>query len=458
MLIKTSVIDKPDTILFSVSKDNIHSLVKESESISNFMLNITFDTIKKKFNIDKKDILIHQLNTNTLLYNFFLKKNYIPNYLENNDLLFYDYLYEIKETSLLIHNTDTIDFQKKCITDIITDLDTLNIRIVYTIKLNQDIKGLIIIKKDSFFTKKHFSIDELLAFIPFSQSLYENAIKKLEESFFSHFQYEKKISELTEQDNFTREKNIYNEINSRMNQIEQIIVYENKKIIKTFYTKEFTSLIPEVKKNHLQKIEDKNINSIETKLLSVPFDNHTHHILTNEFKIPLPKLFFSFYLFFPFLKKSFQNNQNSMIFSHTDNTHSDIFPMHSCLKDHIYFLNTFDLGVKIKIIFFEDIHTQSFIKIIKNKFKKNILFLDILKIQSIDDITKKINELNYKKIDKNNAYTHIVLNEFHKKTIQEQDLFFTWHKNFILKSSHFNIKFYIFIEKKKKKKNYQSIF
>lgn len=369
----------------SISQENFQKIFTKNISFKNILYDFCKENIKKKYNLNNNMFVI--ITERDTQYSILFEKNHIIyQEINKNELLYYDEYYDIYNANLLINNKNNL--QSIVLKEILNILDFFNIRLIIPIKNHN---SYIIIFQNTYNIKKDFNNNDFEYFFLLIEYLKNCDDNLKSQSVYSKLIYENKIAEL----NLIEENNIYQknykDLNAKINQIEQVFIYDNNKNnIKIFSQKnsKFNS-------EYIKILENNPVKEIYNNL-SFTFNKNNKEIsiLSNE-KILINNNYGSIHTIFSFFKKE-NNNIKFLLKNEKINL---IFESSEDLIDqHKYFFNNFYNNYNIKIIIINDNNAKSFFKIIEYTTQTECIYICLKSINFIKHITAIIQKLiNFEK-------------------------------------------------------------
>lgn len=420
----------------AINKENIERILIENNPLKNLIYQCSIQNIKDKYNLTDKMFTI--INKNNPQYKlFFQQESFFYEIITINQLIYYDEYYDIYNANLLIE--DNISIKNKLIKNILDLLDEFNIRLIIPILKNNVIENYLIIFQNTLLIKNNFNELDFKYFFTFIKYINDCEIHLKSNSFYSKLIYENKIATLNMQENNEIHEKNYIKLNEKIDQIEQVFIYENNKNNIKCFAKKSSSFINEflqyIHKN--KTIEDKFIPDQNFIFKKNKYSDHA--ILSNE-KIHLNSFNASLYTIFPFFKK-----ENDRITLLLDNEKiNTLFPLEcNILDSHRFFFNTFYNDFSIKIIIFCNNNPNTFFKIISYIAQAECIFISLNNITNFKSFSEVFNNLIISEKKYYLFFTHInsALFDFQKHIMEI-------YLNHVITKKNIVIKIFFILEEK----------
>jgi hypothetical protein len=425
---------KEYTFSLSITQENMTKIFIEKDPLKKLIYLFCLENIKNKYNFENNMFAI--IEKNNLEYEvFFDSTSLIYQKININQLIYYDIYYDIYHANLLTENND---IQNKLFKNILEVFDKLNIRLIIPIYKINILDSYFVIFQNTFNIKNNFDESDFKYLFELIKYL-EDSDKKLKlDSFYSKLIYENKIADINVLENNEIHENNYKKLNEKIEQIEQLFIYENNKNIVKCFAKKTPQINPEylylIHKN--QKIEDKFTNNLN--FIFKKNEDSNLAILSNE-KIQLNSFLGSMYSIFPFFKKE----HNTIQFSLDNEKINLIFPL-ECYKLNLHrgFFNDFYSDFKIKIIINNIQNAKSFYKIISYISQDKCIYLSLRNIYNM----KLIEDIFNTFIDSELKY-YIFFTDITASSLYIQKSILDIYVNYIVNKKNIFIKIFFLLTK-----------
>ncbi len=425
-----------DLFSLSITKENMEKIFIENNPLKNLIYLFCLENLKNKYNLQNNMFAIIE-KTNLQYKSFFDANALIYQKIEANQLIYYDVYYDIYHANILIQNDN---IKNELFKNILTQLDTLNIRVIIPIYKMNLLESYFVIFQNTFHIKKDFDESDFKYFFGLVKYL-DECDKKLQlDSFYSKLIYENKIADFNVLANNEVYESNYKKLNDQVSEIKQLFIYENNKnTIKYFMQKsinisnEFFSFIHKNK-----KIEDRFADNLP--FIFKKNEQANLAILSSE-KIQLNSFMCSMYSIFPFFKK-----ENDVVqFALENDKINSIFPAESRELDaHRDFFNFFYSDFRVKIIINNTGNARSFYKIISYVSQAKCVYISLKNIYTLEGLQDVFNTLFESEIK-----YYVFFTDIDNLSLCIQKNILDFYLNYIVSKNYIFIKiFFLLLEEK----------